>query len=81
MSMKLTKYITPHRRHSQQITSPATGMAREPSASLRQCSDHGSPTPGSVPPLRRPGLAALPPLNRCAGHGYHILVAGIELRR
>ena len=47
MSMKMTKYITPllagtaaavaiaaARRRSQQIISPATGAAREPSASL-----------------------------------------------
>jgi hypothetical protein len=56
MSMKVNKYITPcwpgllprsrspsHRRLSEQIISPATGAAREPSASLPQRSDHGPP--------------------------------------
>jgi hypothetical protein len=47
----------------------------------RQRSVQGFPAARSVPPLRRPGLAALPPLSRCAGHRYHNLVAGIDLRR
>ena len=42
-----------------------------------------SQLPGSLPPLAtetRPGCFHRR-ISTCAGHGYHILVAGIELRR
>ena len=55
----------PHRRLPQQIISPATGAAREPSASLPATFRSRPPAPGSVSPLWRPGLAALPPLSWC----------------
>ena len=94
MSMRVTKYITPLLAGTaavvavaaaptapQQIISPATGAAREPSASLPATFRSRPPAPGSVSPLWRPGLSALPPLSWWVGHGYRILVAGIERRR
>jgi hypothetical protein len=94
MSMKVTKYITPllaGTAAAVAIAAPPTASAadhqsRNGSGSGTICQSRGNvqitaPAPGSVSPLRRPGLAALPPLSRCVGHGYPILVVGIELRR
>jgi len=68
MSMKVNKYITPllgllprsrsppHQRLSQQIISPATGAAREPSASLPATFRSRPPRPrfGFTPTETRP---------------------------
>jgi hypothetical protein len=85
MSMKVTKYITPLLAGT--AAAVATGAAPTAFAANHQsCNGSGSrtvcqsrgnvqitaPAPGSVSPLRRPGLAALPPLSWCVGHGYHI---------
>jgi len=93
MSMKVNKYITPLLAG----TAAAVAIAAAPTAFTadhQSCNGSGSgtvcqspgnvqitaPRPGSVSPLPRPGPAR-PPLSRCVGHGYRILVAGIELRR
>jgi hypothetical protein len=94
MSMKVTKYITPllaGTAAAVAIAAAPTAFAADHqscngSGSGTVCQSRGNvqitaPAPGSVSPLRRPDLAALPPLSRCVGHGYRILVVGIERRR
>ena len=80
MSMKMTKYITPllaGTAAAVAIAAAPTAFAADHqscngSGSGTVCQSRGNveitaPAPGSVSPLRRPDLAALPPLSRCVG--------------